>query len=53
VHEGEERTRISVPDDVSEHLARSDVEGREQRACPAAAVLELVPDDATMTDVYR
>jgi hypothetical protein len=40
-----------VSDDATEHLARTDVEGREQRACPATTVLELVPDDATMTDV--
>src|SRR5579872_648154 len=53
VHEGQQCTRITVPDDATEHLARADVEGREQRACPATTVLELVSDDATMTDVDR
>jgi hypothetical protein len=42
-----------VPNDATEDLTRADVEGREQRACPAPTVLELVADDATMTHVDR
>lgn len=51
VHEGQQRTRITVPNDATEHLARADVEGREQRARAATAVLELVADDATAARV--
>ena len=51
VHEGQQRTRIAVPNDATEHRSRADVERSEQRACTATAVLELVPDDATMTHV--
>ena len=53
VHEGQERTRVTVRNDATEHLARADVEGCQQRACPAAAVLELVADDTASPHVDR
>src|SRR5258708_5084920 len=51
VHEGQKCTRVAVPNDATEDLTRADVEGRQQRAGPATTVLELVADDATMTNV--
>ena len=42
-----------MTNDTTEDLAGADVEGCEQRACPAPTVLELVADDATMTRMGR
>src|SRR5579864_17764 len=53
MHEGQQCTRVAVPNDAPEDLTRADVEGREQRAGPAPTVLELVADDATTTHVDR
>jgi hypothetical protein len=53
VHEGQQCTRIAVPNDATEHLPGADVEGREQRARSATTVLEFVADDATVTRVDR
>jgi hypothetical protein len=51
VHEGEQRTRVAVPNDATEYLTSADVEGREQRARPATTVLKLVADDAALTNM--
>jgi len=51
VHEGQECARVAVPHDATEDLPRANVEGREERARPTTPILELVADDAMMTDV--
>lgn len=51
VHEGQQCARVAVANDAPEDLTGADVEGREQRACPATTVLELVADDAMTTHV--
>jgi hypothetical protein len=51
VHEGQQCTRIAVPNDATEHLPGTDVEGREQRTRPTTTVLEFVANDASVTHV--